>query len=219
MKVLLLGGTGVFGKSAATLLAGESLITELGLASRHPETAQRAMTEIGDKAHVVCVDIRDVPRLASIAVDYDLIINAAGPTSEVQIPAIQAAIEAGVNYCDLAAIGTYAESALQLDLPARARGITAIFGTGWIAVMNLLAVHAFHQLDGVEQISVCMLFDYTSGDFFSPEQSLARARDLGRVETSWDLYEPPAAHGAFLTEEPANHARRDRILRGSNGFF
>lgn len=189
MKVLLLGGTGVFGKSAAALLARENLITEIGLASRNLETAKRVTVEIGDKAHAVCVDIKDLPGLSSLSTNYDIIVNAAGPTSEVQVPALQAAIDAGVNYCDLAAIGTYAEKALQLDSQARSKGVTAIIGTGWISILNLMAVHAFQQLEVTERISVCCLFDYTPGDFFSPEQSLARARELGRVETSWDVME------------------------------
>jgi saccharopine dehydrogenase-like NADP-dependent oxidoreductase len=168
MKVLILGGTGVFGKSVAVLLAKEKLITSIGLASRHFIPAQQAASEIGDKAHAVCVDIKDLSRLSSIAVGYDIIVNAAGPTSEVQVPAIQAAMEAGVHYCDLTAIGTYAERALQLNSQAQNRGITAIIATGWAAILNLMAVHALHQLDLIEQLSVCCLFDYTPGDFFSP---------------------------------------------------
>jgi hypothetical protein len=189
MKVLLLGGTGAFGKSAAALLARESLITEIGLASRRLEAAQRAAVEIGDKARPVCVNIQDLTRLSSIAGDYDIIINAAGPTSAVQVPAIRAAVEAGVHYCDLGVVGRAAEKALQLDVQARAKGVTAIIATGWVTVLNLMAAHAFHQLDQTEQMSVCCLFDYTPGGYFSPEQSLARARELGRVETSWDLIE------------------------------
>ena len=105
MKVLLLGGTGLFGKNAVALFARENLITEIGLASRHFETAQRAASEIGDKARPVCLDIKDLPQLSSIAAGYDIIVNVAGPTSEVQVPALQAAIEAGVHYCDIGAIG------------------------------------------------------------------------------------------------------------------
>jgi saccharopine dehydrogenase-like NADP-dependent oxidoreductase len=99
MKVLLLGGTGLFGKGAAALLARESEITEIGLASRHLESAQEVTAEIGAKARGVSGDIKDLSRLSSIAADYDIIINTAGPTSEVQIPALQAAIQAGVHYC------------------------------------------------------------------------------------------------------------------------
>ncbi|MFZ2098116.1 MAG: saccharopine dehydrogenase NADP-binding domain-containing protein [Anaerolineales bacterium] len=104
MKVLLLGGTGSFGKQTAVLLSCESLITEIGIASRNLEYAQGVAAEIGDKAHGVYVDIRDRSQLSSTAAGYDIIINTAGPAFEVQVPAMQAAIQAGTHYCDLATI-------------------------------------------------------------------------------------------------------------------
>jgi len=198
MKVLLLGGTGVFGKSTARLLAREKQITEIALASRHLEAAQRAALEIGDKAHAVCVNIKDLAHLSSIAGDFNIIVNAAGPTSEVQVPALQAAIDARVHYCDLGVVGRSTEKALQLDTQARARGVTAIIGTGWCAITSLMAVHATHQLDETEELSVCYLFDISPGNYYSPEQSLARARELGHVETSWE--DPlECARGPVLT--------------------
>ncbi len=184
MRVLLLGGTGVFGKSAATLLAREKEITEIAIASRHLATAQRIASEIGDKARAVCVDIKDLTRLSSIASDYNIIVNAAGPTSEVQVPAIQAAIEAGVHYCDLGVIGRTAEKALKLNAQAQAKGVTAIIGTGWCALRSLMAVHAAHQLDEIDALFACFQFDYSPGGFFSPDNFLTRAREQGRVETS-----------------------------------
>lgn len=187
MKVLLLGGTGFVGKFTAARLAGEKLISEIGIASRNLASAQQTVKEIGDKARSVCVDIQDLPVLTAIASNYDIIVNAAGPTSEVQLPAVRAAIDAGVHYTDLGSIGKYAENALQLDPLARDRGVTAIICSGWVAMSSLLAVHASHQLDKTEQISACWLFDYTPGNYYSPEQSLLRARETGKVETSWDL--------------------------------
>lgn len=209
MKVLLLGGTGGSGKRAAAYLANDNRITEVALASRRIEAAQQAAIEIGDKARTVYVDIKDHVRLSSIASDFDIVVNAAGPTSEVQVPAIQAAIEAGVHYCDLAAIGKHAESALKLDAQARARGVTAVIATGWVAMNSLMAVHASRKLDETEQISVSWLFDYTPGNYFSPDQSLARARELGRVETSWDLME--TAGEPIMTYREGNWVRLDPL--------
>jgi saccharopine dehydrogenase-like NADP-dependent oxidoreductase len=198
MKVLLRGGTGVFGKSAAALLARDKQITEIALASRHLEAAQRTALEIGDKARAVCVNIRDLAQLSSVAGHYDLIVNAAGPTSEVQVPALQAAIDASVRYCDLRVVGRTTEEALQLDTQARASGVTAVIGTGWCAITSLMAVHATHQLDETEELSVCYLFDISPGNYYSPEQSLVRARELGHVETSWE--DPlECARGPVLT--------------------
>ena len=71
MKVLLLGGTGLFGKHTAAGLASENLITDIGLASRNLENAQQAAKELGDKAHAVCVDIKELSQLSQIAAGYD----------------------------------------------------------------------------------------------------------------------------------------------------
>jgi saccharopine dehydrogenase-like NADP-dependent oxidoreductase len=186
MKVLLLGGTGLFGRQAAALLARENLVAEIGIASRHLEVAQGVAEDLGNKACAVCVDIKDLIRLSSIAGGYHIIVNAAGPTSAVQVPAIQAAIEAGVHYCDLGMVGRTTEIALQLDVQARSRGVTAIIGTGWFAITSLMAVHAVNQLDETEEVNVCMSFDISAGSYYSPEQSLARARELGHVDPSWE---------------------------------
>ncbi len=176
---------------------GRNLITKIGLASRNLENARQAAEELGDKVHAVCVDIKELSRLSQIAGGYDIIVNVAGPMSEVQVSAIEAAIAAGVHYTDLGAIGRYAESALQLDSQARASGVTAVICSGWVAVNNLMAVHASHQLDKSDQVTVSFLFDYTPGNYFSPDQSLIRARETGKVETSWDLID--SAGGPVLT--------------------
>ena len=127
----------------------------------------------------------------------------------MQVPAIQAAIKAGVHYCDLGVTGKSAQSALQLDTQARDRHVTAIISTGWFAIMNLMAVHAVSQLDETQQVSVCMLADYTPGEYFSPEQSLARAREVGRVETSWDIIE--TAGEPVLTYSAGSRIRLDPL--------
>jgi saccharopine dehydrogenase-like NADP-dependent oxidoreductase len=169
---------------AASLLAGKELVTEIGLASRNLDTARHLVKEIGSKARPVCVDIQDLRRLSSIAAEYDMIVNCAGPTSIVQVPAVQAAIEAGVHYCDLGVTGRPANKALELDAQARAKGVTIIIGTGWCAVTGMMAVHANHQLDQTDEITTCLMFDYSPGGFFSPEEFLARARQKGQIETS-----------------------------------
>jgi len=75
--------------------------------------------------------------------------------------------------------------------------------------LDLMAVHASHQLDKTEQLSACFLFDYTPGNYYSPVQSLARARELGRVETSWDLIE--TAGESILTYRNGSWIRLDPL--------
>lgn len=211
MKVLLLGSTGAFGKSASKRLVGEDLVTEIGCASRRPEAARRAAEFIGRKGHPVCVDITDTQTLAHIAAGYDIIINTAGPTSEVQIPAVQAAIAAGVHYCDLGTIGKIAQRAMQLDAKARDRGVTVVLDTGWFTVAYLLAVHAGQSVQQTEAISVGFQFDYSPGNYYSPEKSLERVRTSGRLETSWDSIDsaaepvPTYQNGRWQDVNPVEH--------------
>lgn len=210
MKVLLLGGTGLFGKDAAELLAREEVVTEIAIASRRLEAAQRAASEIGDKARAVSVNINDQPRLTSIAGDYDIVVNAAGPASVV-LPALQAAVAAGTHYCDLGILGNVTEKALEFDAKARARAMTAVVGIGLDpGLSNLLAVHAARQLDETEELHVCILDHVATMGMFSPEETLARAREFGRVDTSWeDILE--IARGPVLTYREGRWVRVEPI--------
>ena len=64
-----------------------------------------------------------------------------------------------------------------------------------------MAAYAAGQLDNIEEVTAGMLFDYTPSSYFSPEQSLARAREKGRVETSWDILETAGAPILTYNEE------------------
>ena len=119
--------------------------------------------------------------------------------------------------------GRPAEKALDLDEKAREKGVTAIIGTGWCAVTGLMAVHAFHQLDKVEDVNTCMQFDYSPGSFFSAEKVLARAREQNHVDTSGvDLMEAAVApvwvyrNGRPICIEPiANPMQLEHPLGGT----
>ncbi|MFQ5905683.1 MAG: saccharopine dehydrogenase family protein [bacterium] len=186
MRVHLLGSTGLFGKAAAGLLADAELVTEIAIASRRLEAAQRTAWELGDKAHAVRVNIKDQSGLTSIAGDYDIVVNAAGPMFEVQVPALRAAIEADADYCDLGVDGNATERALRLDTQARARPMTAVLGIGLDpGLSNLLAVHAAHQMDEIEELYVCILGHLATMGSFSPEASPARMHQSGRIDTAW----------------------------------
>jgi saccharopine dehydrogenase-like NADP-dependent oxidoreductase len=91
-RVLILGGAGGNGTWAASTLVASDLVSEVGLAGRNLERLDRAVTEVGNKAHAVQVDILDERRLAAVVADYDIILNTAGPEYEVLLPALRGAI-------------------------------------------------------------------------------------------------------------------------------
>ncbi|HIJ16954.1 MAG TPA: hypothetical protein HA364_04160 [Thermoplasmata archaeon] len=185
MQVLLLGGSGRFGESVARCLVRSEVVSEIGLAGRNERVLRRRASEVGDKAYSVVVDILDEHRLTSVARDYDIVVNAAGPEWEVLLPALRAAIDAGTHYCDLGADGRTAEKQLELDSLAREHDVVAIIGLGFDpGVDNLLAVHACRQFDSVDEMMFC--FQLLLPDELLREAVVELGRS-GRVDPSWQL--------------------------------
>ena len=90
MKVFALGGYGKVGLPAIKLLAQSDLVTEIAVAGRSLERAEKAATEIGEKAIAVHADGTDEQKLTSLLAGYDIIMNAAD--NETVLPTIRAAI-------------------------------------------------------------------------------------------------------------------------------
>lgn len=185
MKVFALGGAGQFGKAVARKLIAADIVSEIVIAGRNLEAARSTAIELGVKASAVQVDLFDERQLASLAEGYDVMVNTAGPERMVVLPALRAAIKAGVNYCDICANGPTTERALDLDAAAKKAGMTALMGIGEDpGLSNLLMMHAAHQLDQVEDLRFCIFFVvglYGAG----PKRVLAEMRKSGRSDANW----------------------------------
>lgn len=172
MKVFLLGGYGKTGLPAARLLAQSDLVTEIAIAGRSLERAEKAAIEIGEKAIPVHTDGTDQQKLTPLLAGYDVIMNAA--YNDTVLPTIRAAIRAGTHYCDLS-WGDVLEPALQLGSEAETAGITAIVATGISpCISNLMGVHVARQLEEVEQLQIgrADVFDFATGGELTPQQWL-----------------------------------------------
>ena len=186
MKALALGGAGQFGKYVAQRLIASDIVSEIVIAGRNLEAARSAAAELGSKATAVQVDLLDEKRLASLAEGCDIMVNTAGPEHKVVLPALRAAIKAGVNYCDLCAYGPTTEKALDLNAAAKASEVTAILGIGLAGLSNLRMMHAANQLDQVEDLRFC-IFQVVSMYGESPKAILAQWRKAGHADASWQF--------------------------------
>ena len=174
MKVFALGGYGKVGFPAIKLLAQSDLVTEIAIVGRSLERAEKAATEIGEKAIAVHADGTDEQELTSLLAGYDIIMNAA--TNETVLPTIRAAIRTGTHYCDAAVVN---EQALQLASEAEAVGITAIVANGiHPCISNLMGVHVARQLEEVEQLQLGFtdICNFQSGRELTPRQWLEEPR-------------------------------------------
>ena len=172
MKVFALGGYGKVGLPAIKLLARSDLITEIAVAGRSLERAEKAAAEIGEKAIVVHADGTDERELTALLAGYDIIMNAA--TNEAVLPSIRAATRTGAHYCDVA-YGDVLEQALHLAPEAKAAGTIAILANGvHPSISNLMGVHVARQLDEVEQLQIgdASIYNFQDGWDLTPRQWL-----------------------------------------------
>ncbi len=184
MKVFALGGAGGVGRNTARILAASDVVSEIVISSRNLVAAQRVASDFGAKATALQVDATDEGRVASLAADSDILVNSSGPDFRAALPALRAAVKAGVHYCDVSADGPSTEKALALDATAKAAGVTAVLGIGTDpGVSNLMLMHAARQFDRVEELRSCWVFPLVSwGD---PREVLAEWRKAGHADASW----------------------------------
>jgi hypothetical protein len=171
MKVFALGGYGKTGFPAIKLLAQSDLVTEIAIVGRSQERAEKAATEIGEKAIAVHADGADEQELTSLLAGYDIIANVA--YDKTVLPTIRAAIRTGTHYCDVNV--EFIEQALQLASEAKAAGITAIVANGiHPSISNLMGVHVARQLEEVEhlQLGDASIYNYQNGQELTPRQWL-----------------------------------------------
>ncbi len=186
MRVLALGASGEYGKHAAKILASSNLVSEIIIAGRNLESAQKCAKEIGEKAKAVSVDISDHERLISLAGEADIIVNTAGPEFEVTLKTLRAAITAGTNYCDISADGPTIEQALGLDSAAKANDVTALLGIGMFpGLTNLLMMHAISQLDSADEVRSC--FFLSASVLEDTNERLRQYRGTGLVGAAWQM--------------------------------
>src|SRR3989442_6221038 len=122
-------------------MAGRSLAQAKGFAKAQHD----------DRAAPTAVDGRDSAALVRELKRWDCVINSSW--YDLNVPIMEAAIGAGIHYCDLG--GLYHQTLRQLRLDARAKdaGVTCVLGIGSTpGTMNVMGRHGASKLDKVEKV-------------------------------------------------------------------
>ncbi|WP_298494135.1 SDR family oxidoreductase [uncultured Maritimibacter sp.] len=142
MKVLILGGYGVFGSRLAALLVRDG--HDVTLAGRSKDTGDAMARELGCKA-VVLDRNGDLGPLA----DHEAVVDAAGPFHTYggedgadPYRLARAAIAAGTHYLDLSDNAAFCAGIAALDADARRAGVCAISGLSSVPAISSAAVLA-----------------------------------------------------------------------------
>src|SRR5436853_3619124 len=127
-------------------------VERVGIAGRNAAKAKAfAAAARDDRATAVPVDARDSAALIGELRRWDCVINSTW--YDLNVPTMEAAIEAGIHYCDLG--GLYHQTLRQLKLDARAKdaGVTCVLGIGSTpGTMNVMGAYGASKLDKVHKV-------------------------------------------------------------------
>lgn len=155
-RLLILGGCGAVGSTAARYLAAGDYFDEVVIADREEEAARELASELGGRVSAVGVNADDPAGLKELIAGCDLVLNCIGPFYRYGPPILRAAIEAGVNYVDICDDMDATEEMLTMDEEAKKAGISALIGMGSSPGMANLLVKFTAQtlLDQVDSVDI-----------------------------------------------------------------
>ena len=156
MRIIVIGGSGEMGSAASYDLTKSSGMEEVVIASRsskksdlHPKLKDSELVRVEN------TDVNDHQQLVETIRGYDAVINCVGPFYSTGFKVAQAAIDAGVDYVDIADDYDAVEKMQdpELDRAAREADITLLYGMGADpGTANLLAKYGADKMDSVEEI-------------------------------------------------------------------
>ena len=150
MKVLILGGYGVFGGHLAEFLIARG--HDVILAGRSEARAQAFCATHGGAAMVLDRNAADFAARVSGA-GADVVVDAAGPFQDYDgAPVVEAALAAGAHYLDLSDDADFAQAVSRFDTRAREAGLTVLSGVSSVPAISSAAVAALRE--GLDEIAL-----------------------------------------------------------------
>ncbi len=153
MKILVLGA-GRMGLGAAYDLAHSEGVSEVTVADVDIERARSVVSTINsDKLTPAQVDVADYRQTVSLMSGHDAAISCVTYFHNLQLA--RAAIEAGVNFCDLGGNNTVVDAELALDKEAQAAGINIIPDCGLApGMVSVLVAHGAARFESLDEVHI-----------------------------------------------------------------
>lgn len=153
--------------------------------------------------------LREPAKLVRLLKDHLVMINAT--THHLNLPAMKAALKAGIHYIDLGGLFHYTRKQLKLSKAFERRKRLAILGMGCAPGMsNLLAVHAAEGMDRVDSIEIKV-----GGKSLSrkklPLNTVEVPYAIGTIREELTLKPFVFAHGRFNSVRPRTGGEKFRF--------
>lgn len=155
MKVLIIGGAGVFGSRLARLLVADG--HDVCVAGRNVDAAARLAGEIGCRA----ARLDRAGDLGAGLAGFEVVVDAAGPFqaygTDDPYRLARAALAAWAHYLDLCDDAAFCSGIAALDEQARAAGLCALSGMSSTPAISSAAVRALCGAERPDVIDVAIL--------------------------------------------------------------
>ncbi|WP_324752051.1 DUF4166 domain-containing protein [Roseovarius sp. Pro17] len=161
-RILIMGGTGVFGKRLARHLAtfgGIELFISSRTAAKAQTFVQSLKTKTPDlKAQGVAIDHRKNLDAQLVAIKPFAVIDCSGPFQTANYDAAQTILKAGAHLIDLADARDYlANFTQQLDALARESNVAALTGASTTPTLSSCVVeHVTRNWQRIDTIDICI---------------------------------------------------------------
>lgn len=161
-RILVLGGSGIFGRRLCARLAAEPSCVVL-LASRSRARAEARCAEIlreRPAARIEAVSVTLPGELSGVltALRPDLVIDASGPFQGRSLELPETCIAHGVHWLDLADARDYVRRFAGLNAAARAAGVVALSGASSLPGLSSVVVASLAQgLERLERVEIAIL--------------------------------------------------------------
>ena len=155
MKILILGGYGVFGGRLAQLLSDVAGLTIL-IGGRDQEKANRFCKTVGGAARCVAITVDRRAVAACLNSERpDLVVDASGPFQaygQNRYAVIGACISAQIGYLDFADAADFVFGVSQFDARARQAGIFVLSGVSSFPVLTAAVLREMAKSISIEQV-------------------------------------------------------------------
>ncbi len=163
-KVVVLGGAGAVGSVAVRTLAAQEAFTEVVVADRDLDRAERLTAELGGgKVSALGMDAEQPESIRAAIAGADVVLNCVGPFYKTVKTVLATVLDAGIHYVDVCDDVDVTLEILEWDARAKERDRIALIGMGASpGATNLLAKFAATQL--LEQTDSIDIFHAHGGE-------------------------------------------------------
>ncbi|MEL7333301.1 MAG: saccharopine dehydrogenase NADP-binding domain-containing protein [Cyanobacteria bacterium J06560_2] len=160
-KVLVIGGSGRIGRSAAGDILNYTS-AQVTITGRSPEIPADIVAK--SNRTYQSINLADEPAIESAIAAHDLIIHCAGPFRSRNHHVLTSCIAQGKPYIDVADSPDYVNQALKYRQQAQAAGVTAVISTGiFPGISGSMVRQGIEQLDTAESVHLSYLVAGSGG--------------------------------------------------------